>query len=104
MDETKQHFSLGIWMVKSGRENDFIVAWGGFAQQTFDLSLGSDEVYLLQDIQQPRRLISCGPWENIQSIETWRQLPEFKEFFKRAKEICDEITPLTIKPIIHLKK
>ena len=105
MDEANQRFSVGIWLVKSGRENDFITAWGDFAKRTFNnKSLGAGEVYLLQDLQQPRRFISSGPWDNIQKIEAWRQLPEFKEFFARAREMCDEITPLTMKPIIHLKR
>jgi len=38
------------------------------------------------------------------SIEAWRQLPEIKEFFAEAKELCNEITPLTMKPIIHHKR
>jgi len=49
-----------------------------------------------------RSLISGGPWDSIQKIEAWRQLPEFKEFFAKAKELRNEITPLTMKPIIHL--
>lgn len=104
MDETNQRFSVGIWLVKPGKEEDFIAAWGGFAKRVFDQNLGAGEVYLLQDLQQPRRFISSGPWDSIQKIEEWRNLPEFKEFFTRAKEICDEITPLTMKPIIHLER
>ncbi len=104
MEEVNQPFSVGIWLVKSGREAEFIAAGGSFAKHIFDSSLGAPEVYLLQDIQQPRRFISCGPWESIQKIDAWRQLPEFKEFFARAKELCDEITPMTMKPIIHLKR
>lgn len=104
MNETNQRFSAGIWLVKPGKENDFIAAWGEFAKWTFNHNLGSPEVYLLQDLQQPRRFISCGPWESIQKIEAWRQLPEFKEFFAKAKEMCDEITPITLKPIIHLQE
>jgi heme-degrading monooxygenase HmoA len=104
MDKTNPPFTVGIWIVKSGKENDFIAAWGDFAKKTFDLNLGSPEVYLLQDLQQTRRFISCGPWESIQKIDAWRQLPEFKEFFIKAKQICEEITPMTMKPIIHLKQ
>jgi hypothetical protein len=32
MDETNQSFSVGIRLVKSGKENDFIAAWGDFAK------------------------------------------------------------------------
>ena len=103
MDETDQRFSVGIWLVKPGREEDFITAWGNFAKWAFDHNLGAQEAYLLQDLQQQRRFITSGPWDSIQKIEAWRQLPEFKEFFAKAKEMCDEVTPMTMKPIIHLK-
>jgi hypothetical protein len=32
------------------------------------------------------------------------KLPEFKEFFTNAKKMCDELTLLTMKPIIYIKR
>ncbi len=104
MDETNQRFSVGIWLVKSGKEKEFIAAFGDFSKWVFNRNLGAVGVYLLQDIQQSNRFITCGPWENIQKIEEWRNLPEFKEFFAKTKEMCDEVTPLTMKPILHLEQ
>lgn len=52
MDETDQRFSVGIWLVKPGREEDFIAAWGNFAKWVFDHNLGAQEAYLLQELQQ----------------------------------------------------
>ncbi len=103
MDETNQRFSVGIWLVKPGKETEFILAWSDFAKWTFDQNLGSPEVHLLQDLQQQRRFISFRPWESIQKIEAWRKLPEFRAFFAKAKEMCDEIMPMTLNPIVHLK-
>jgi heme-degrading monooxygenase HmoA len=104
MDEENQLFSVGIWRVKSGKEKDFIATFGAFAEWVFDRNLGAEEVYLLQDIEQPSRFITCGPWESIQKIEEWRKLPEFKEFFVKAKSMSDEVTPLTMKSILHLER
>ena len=104
MDETNQLFSVGIWLIKSGKENDFIAAFNDFAKWVFNHNLGAGEVYLLQDLLEPRRVVTCGPWDSIQKIEEWRKLPEFKEFFTKAKEMCDDATPLTMKPVIHLKR
>ena len=58
MDEENQHFSVGIWLVKSGKEKDFIATFGAFAEWVFDRNLGAEEVYLLQDIEQPSRFIT----------------------------------------------
>jgi len=44
------------------------------------------------------------PWESLQKIEEWRKLPEFKEFFVKAKSMSDEVTPLTMKSILHLER
>ena len=104
MDEENQRFSVGIWLVKSGNEEKFIAMFRDFAKWVFNRNLGAGEVYLLQDIQQPGRFITCGPWENVQKIEEWRKLPEFKEFFSKAKQMCDEVTPLTMKPILYLRR
>jgi quinol monooxygenase YgiN len=104
MDIENQRFSVGIWQVKSGREKDFIAIFSDFAKWVFNRNLGAGEVYLLQDIQQSNRFITCGPWENIQKIEEWRKLPEFREFFAKAKEMCDDVKPLTMKAILHLER
>lgn len=48
---------------------------------------------LLQDTQNPQRFISFGPWKDKESIETWRQTPEFQAFIKKARVLCEEIQP-----------
>jgi heme-degrading monooxygenase HmoA len=104
MDDVDQYFSVGIWLVKPGKEYDFISAFNEFAKWVFNQDLGAGEVFLLQDLQEPRRIITCGPWDSLKKIDEWRKLPEFKEFFINAKKMCDEVTPLTMKPIIYLKR
>ncbi len=103
MDEENQRFSAGIWIIKSGKENEFIEEFKKFAKLIFDKNIGAIEVYLVQDVQQPQRFVTFGPWESIEKIEAWRNLPEFKEFFAKAKQLSDEVTPLTMKPVMHLK-
>jgi heme-degrading monooxygenase HmoA len=106
MDETNQRFTTGVWLVKSGKEKDFIAAWGDTPTWILNHNLGAIEFYLLQDIQEPRRFISTGSWESIQKIAAWKQLPESAEFIAKMKELCDELTiPVpTMKPVIHLKR
>jgi heme-degrading monooxygenase HmoA len=104
MDDTNQRFTAGVWLVKSGKEKDFIAVWGDVAAWVLNHNLGAREFYLLQDIQQSRRFISYGYWDSIQKIEAWRQLPESAEFIAKTKELCDEMMLPIMKPIIHLKK
>lgn len=95
-------YSLGIWLVKTGQEEEFIAAWTEFAKQTFASQPGAIEVVLLRDIENPSRFITAGPWEDQESIDRWRQTKEFQEFFQRAKLLCKEITPFTLKILVKL--
>ena len=104
MDETKLAFSLGIFQIKPGKENEFIELFQNFAKWVLSRNLGAIDVHLLQDVQQPGHFIAVGPWEGIQKIDEWRKLPEFKEFFSKAKELSLEVTPLTMTQILHLKR
>ena len=59
--------------------------------------------------EEPRRIITCGPWDSLQKIDGWRKLPEFKEFFANAKRMCDEVAPLILKkrrgyPRLHARQ
>ena len=63
-------YTLGIWKVKAGRENDFVRAWTEMANNTkadFTASVAT----LLQDMDAPRTFISFGPWESLEQIEQW---------------------------------
>ena len=104
MDEAMQPFSLGIWQIKPGKENEFVELFRNFAEWVLKRNLGAIEVYLLQDIVQPGRFISSGPWDSIQKIDDWRKLPEFREFFAKAKGLSVDVVPLTMKPVIHIKR
>jgi heme-degrading monooxygenase HmoA len=101
MDE--KAFSLGIFQIKPGKEAEFIEVFQNFAKWVFSRNLGAIDVHLLQDVQQPGRFITVGPWESFQKIDEWRKLSEFKEFFSKVKELSLDVTPLTMKQIFHLK-
>ncbi len=104
MDETKLAFSLGIFQIKPGKENEFIELFQNFAKWVFSRNLGAIDVHLLQDVQQPRHFIAVGPWESMQKIDEWRELLEFKEFFSKVQEMSLEVTPLAMTQIMHLKR
>lgn len=88
-------YTSGIWIVKPGKETEFIQAWQAFAEWTTKNQAEARGAQLLQDIEKPGRFISFGPWKDIGSIGAWRATPEFAEFFARAKLLCDDIQPGT---------
>ncbi len=93
MEKLGELYTLGIWTVKAGNEKAFIDAWRVFAAWTVKNQPGSAKATLLQDEEQPRRFISFGPWKDKESIQSWRNQPEFKEFFAKARDLCEDIQP-----------
>jgi quinol monooxygenase YgiN len=101
MEDIGQPYTVGIWTVKPGKEAEFIQAWREFAEWTSKQGLGVGTGRLVQDTENPRRFISFGPWPSVEVIEQWRAMPEFKAFFEKVRELCDEIQPRTLKLVAH---
>ena len=97
-----QLFTSGLWLVKSGKEADFIRAWEAFAQWTGEHQSGAGDAHLLQDLEHPNRFLSFGPWESTERIQEWRGKPEFTAFLTKARELCEEIQPRTLKLVAYL--
>ncbi|MGA2934334.1 MAG: antibiotic biosynthesis monooxygenase family protein [Methanomicrobiales archaeon] len=88
-------YTVGLWTVRPGNEDEFIRAWKDFATGTASYAKGPIYGRLLQDLENPGRFVSFGPWEDIEGVQAWRQQPEFKKAFGRFMELCDEISPGT---------
>lgn len=99
MNVNKQLFTAGFWTVRPGKEAEFIRAWDDFAHWTSRTLPGAGDAYLLQDVDKPNRFLSAGPWDSAEDINEWRSMPEFKEFIARARELCEEVQPVTMKQV-----
>ena len=104
MEATDQLFTLGIWTIKPGREEEFIRKWDEFATWTSENQQGAGQAHLIQDIEAPNRLISFGPWQSPENIAAWRATREFAQFLEKARELCEEIQPLTLKAVAQVGK
>jgi heme-degrading monooxygenase HmoA len=89
-------FSMAVWTVKEGMEDEFISAWTTFAEWTNDNQHGAMGVYLTRERSNPEVFVTFGSWENDDDLLRWRNTEEFKGFFARARELCTRITPLTL--------
>ncbi|MDD1678163.1 MAG: antibiotic biosynthesis monooxygenase [Methanomicrobiales archaeon] len=86
-------------MVKEGKENEFIQTWERFARWTQQYRRGVVYGRLLQDIKDSRRFVTWGPWEDLESLQAWRETVEFQQAFQRFNELCTEIHPLSLRSI-----
>jgi heme-degrading monooxygenase HmoA len=94
-------FAVGEWTVKPGKEESFLESWEEFARWTMENVEGTGEVWMLRGAEQQNRFISFGSWQNQEAMMAWRRHPKFREAFLRFRELCNEITPGTMKSVIH---
>ncbi|HEY3371451.1 MAG TPA: antibiotic biosynthesis monooxygenase [Prolixibacteraceae bacterium] len=103
-NELRDTYTLGIWTVKPGMETEFINEWTLFANWTSEHFTGAGHAYLLRDEKFPDRFISFGPWDQISTIQQWRDSNEFKSFGTRVKSLCVDFQPNTMKVVSTSKK
>lgn len=87
-------YTVGIWTVNDGREEEFIAAWRALGEATiaeFPTARGR----LLRDLDNPCRFVSSGPWENLRVVEEWRASTAFTEGVARIRELLDDFEPGT---------
>lgn len=89
----------GRWVVKDGREDEFIRLWQEFADWTVAEVEGARWAVLLQDQQNPRLFSSFGPWESSEAIDNWRGSDGFTERVRRIGEMLESFEALTMQQV-----
>lgn len=88
-------YSIGTWLVKPGREAEFIATWQDLALWTEDMNVGADEGTLVQDTAEPRRFFAFWPFESEMGVQRLRGDPKFKEYMMRMRAYCEDSRPST---------
>jgi len=88
-------FTLGIWTVNDGREDDFVHAWRDLAERTKE-DFPDATATLLRDRDQQNRFVSFGPWESLDQIEQWRSSTTFQTGVAKIRELVDDFVPFTL--------
>lgn len=88
-------YTLGIWLVKPGRENDFVQAWRDLARKTQE-DFPDAKAVLMHDRDVPNRFISTGPWESLEQIEVWRASATFTQGYETMREMLEHFEPHTL--------
>jgi heme-degrading monooxygenase HmoA len=90
MMRTGQSYSSGEWLVREGSEEDFVERWTTFLEWTLNNAPGAESFVLVRSIEDPRRFLSLGAWENQDAQEAWRQMPRMQELLSQCRELCEE--------------
>ena len=92
-------YTLSMWLVKPGREEEFAAAWRELADWTARQLLGgagARQARLLRDRDQPNRFISFGPWDRMEVISAWRAHPGFGERVANMQGMLEDFSPMTL--------
>lgn len=88
-------YTLGIWLVKPGHEEDFVKAWKDMAHRTNEDYPGG-RALLMRDRDVPNRFISTGPWESPEQVEQWRASAAFTDGLASVRDIIEHFEPHTL--------
>lgn len=89
-------YTSGDWLVKEGREEEFVAAWGDLAAWTAGTFPAAGWARLLRDRDEPRRFLSFGPWRSLEAIASWRDSEGFADRIGRIRELVDDLHPRTL--------
>ena len=89
-------YTSGDWLVKEGREEEFVRAWQELADWTAGSVPGSGRAHLLRDRDESRRFLSFGPWESLEAIASWRSSEGFSQRIGRIRELVEDMHPRTL--------
>jgi quinol monooxygenase YgiN len=96
-------YTHGTWIVKPGREDEFVAAWRELGAWTLG-RIPAAHGTLLRDREIPNRFVSFGPWESIEVIESWRADPEFQRRVGAMRELLESFEPWTMDPVAEVRR
>jgi heme-degrading monooxygenase HmoA len=96
-------YTLGLWVVKSGREEEFISAWQDMATRT-KADFPDASAVLLRDRDMPNHFVSSGPWDSLEQAQAWRASTPFRDGLANIRELLDSFEPHTMDPVITITR
>ena len=84
-------YTHGRWVVKPGKEHEFVEAWRELADWAMTEVPGSMGATLLRDHEQSNVFISFGPWKNAEAVEAFRSALGFRQRFERLRMLVESI-------------
>lgn len=89
-------YTSGDWLVKEGREAEFVAAWRDLADWTAGSVPGAGWARLLRDRDEPRHFLSFGPWESLEAVAAWRSSEGFARRIGGIRDLVDDLRPRTL--------
>jgi quinol monooxygenase YgiN len=85
----------GNWVVKPGRENEFIEAWSTLARRAMSRYQGTAPT-ILRDRDAPNVFKTFGAWPDIETIEEFRASDLFRNAVAEIQPLLESFEPMTL--------
>jgi heme-degrading monooxygenase HmoA len=90
---------MGEWVVKPGREDEFVAAWREMAEWTASEFAPATTAVLVRDRDDRSRFVSFGPWESDEQVASWRESAGFASRVGRIRDLLERFEPRTLDPV-----
>jgi len=97
--EENTAYTLALWRVKEGGEEEFAEAWKGLSDYFLDLPNPPGPGTLIRSVEDPRLFYSFGPWRSLNDIQKMRSNPRTPEMIGKLAALCEEATPGTFQVV-----
>jgi hypothetical protein len=89
----QQVYTLGVWYVHEGQQQEFINAWKELGTIFGSLSDPPGKGILIQSTSDSTLFYSFGPWNSLEAIEAMRDDHRAQEGIRKLIDLCTEATP-----------
>jgi heme-degrading monooxygenase HmoA len=83
-------YASGNWVVKEGKEAEFIKQWGAWLESSRDHDRGLEWAKLLRSADDPHRFVSLSQWESEQARKDWMATDRFRTTLAGLRTLTDE--------------
>lgn len=90
---SEEVYTLGVWRVKNGKQDEFVAAWQELGRYFNSLPHPPGKGTLLQSVDDPKQFYSFGPWQALDDIQEMRNLPETPKEIGKLMDLCEEGRP-----------
>ncbi len=90
---TEDVYTLGVWRVLPGRDDEFVAAWRALGAVFRNLDQPPGDGTLVRSVEDPQQYYSFGPWPSIEAVAAMRERPEPAEAIARLAALCEEARP-----------
>ncbi len=88
-----EFYTLAMWKVQPGREEEFRAAWSALGDAFARLPNPPKWGTLLQSLADPTLFYSFGPWDSQEDVAAMRRDPTAQEAIEKIRALCIEAMP-----------